>query len=127
MERRSRAWPGGYAYRPLVRTVRACMHAAQAGQLDPGGGGGGDYCTCAAHVRTGPGGVPGVPPIVWRAPGRVVVCLWASPNPKPRPNPIPNNQVASWSVIGLPETGAVVLWLHAASDIFIDLLKACDA
>ena len=34
---------------------------------------------------------------------------------------------ASWAVIGLPETGAVVLWLHAASDIFIDLLKACDA
>ena len=33
----------------------------------------------------------------------------------------------SWSVIGLPETGAVVLWLHAASDIFIDLLKACDS
>ena len=34
---------------------------------------------------------------------------------------------ASWAVIGLPEVGAVVLWLHAASDVFIDLLKACDA
>ena len=31
--------------------------------------------------------------------------------------------VTSWCVVGLPETGAVVLWLHAASDIFIDLLK----
>ena len=34
--------------------------------------------------------------------------------------------VASWH-LGIPETGAVVLWLHAASDIFIDLLKAADA
>lgn len=34
---------------------------------------------------------------------------------------------ASWSLIGLPETGAVVLWLHAASDIGIDVLKAADA
>ena len=30
-------------------------------------------------------------------------------------------------MVGLTETGAVVLWLHAASDIFIDLLKACDS
>ena len=34
--------------------------------------------------------------------------------------------VASW-LLGIPETGAVVMWLHSASDIFIDLLKAADA
>lgn len=33
--------------------------------------------------------------------------------------------VASWH-LGILETGAVVLWLHAASDIPIDVLKAAD-
>ena len=32
---------------------------------------------------------------------------------------------ASWR-LGIPETGSVVMWLHAASDIPIDLLKAAD-
>ena len=33
--------------------------------------------------------------------------------------------VASWK-LGILETGSVVLWLHAASDVGIDLLKAAD-
>jgi len=33
---------------------------------------------------------------------------------------------ASWQ-LGILETGAVVLWLHAASDVGIDLLKASDS